>query len=175
MPKNHARKKALAGLKDELGIKHACAIALLDHPDPDERETLVEYLETYVDINTYREAVDWMRNDPRRQVLCETCGWSVAMVCPECPGCGCYDGRCSGWRHSEYQAAADDYDPDAGVYCRDCGAGSSSPYDECTCWEDDEDQEHEAVPAPSPERLVDLPSHGGWGSSSSASTSGWAS
>ncbi|MFF3547086.1 hypothetical protein ACFYXD_35275 [Streptomyces platensis] len=165
MPKDHARKKALATIKDELGIKHACAIALLDHPDADERETLEQYLAEYVDINTYREAVDYLHNDPRRQVLCETCGWSVAMVCPECPGCGCYNGQCSGWRHSEYAHEDDDYDdPDRNVYCQDCGAGSSSPYDECTCWEDDEEQD-EAAPDPSPE-LIALPSHGGWGSSS---------
>ncbi|WP_188195708.1 hypothetical protein [Nonomuraea sp. SYSU D8015] len=29
------------------------------------------------------------------------------MVCPECPGCGCYDGRCSGWRHREYMRPDD--------------------------------------------------------------------
>ncbi|MFE4205453.1 hypothetical protein ACFRSX_31040 [Streptomyces goshikiensis] len=79
MPKNHARKKALADLKDGLGIKHTCAIALLDHPDADEQETLERYLAEYVDINTYREAVDCLRQeqaDPRNQVLCETCGWT---------------------------------------------------------------------------------------------------
>nr|AHC28169.1 hypothetical protein pFP12.26 [Streptomyces sp. F11] len=151
MPKNHARKKALADLKDELGIKHACAIALLDHPNPDEFETLCEYLETYVDINTYKEAVDYLRqeqNDPRNKVMCEKCGWTYGMVCPECPGCGCYNGQCSGWRHHEYEEP--DYDdPDYGVYCRECGAGGSgNPYEECTCYEDfDEDQEQEAVPA----------------------------
>lgn len=147
MPKNHARKQALAELKDELGIKHADAIALLDHPDGDEREQLAQYLAEYIDINTYREAVDYLQRDPRRQLLCEKCGWSMAMICPECPGCGCYNGECSGWRHHEY--AEPDYDdPDYGVYCRECGAGSSSPYDECTCYEDfEEDQEHEAVPA----------------------------
>jgi hypothetical protein len=149
MPKNHARKKQLAELKDELGIKHACAIALLDHGDPDETQQLIEYLETYVDINTYKEAVDYLRqeqNDPRNKVMCGTCGWTYGMVCPECPGCGCYGGQCSGWRHHEYDEP--DYDdPDYGVYCRECGAGSSSPYDECTCFEDDiEDQAQEAAP-----------------------------
>ncbi|WP_030756644.1 DUF6292 family protein [Streptomyces sp. NRRL F-5135] len=63
MPKDHARKKALTDLKDELGIKHACAIALLDHPDIDERRLLVEYLAEYVDITTYREAVDYLRQE----------------------------------------------------------------------------------------------------------------
>jgi hypothetical protein len=169
MPKNHARKIALSGLKDSLGIRHADAVALLDHPDADERATLREYLATYVDINTYRGAVDYLvqeRNDPRNQLLCDTCGWSVGMICPECPGCGCYTGQCSGWRHHEYSEP--DYDdPDYGVYCRECGAGSSSPYDECTCFEDEESdgQEPEAVPAPAPEPL-ELASPGGWGTSS---------
>lgn len=40
--------------------------------------------------------------DPANQVLCEECGWTVAMICPECPGCGCYNAVCSGWRHEEY-------------------------------------------------------------------------
>lgn len=156
MPKDHARKKALATIKDLYSVKHADAIALLDHPDSDERETLERFLSEYVDINTYREAVDYLRQqqaDPRNQILCETCDWLVGMVCPECPGCGCYNSCCSGWRHSEYQeemdAATGDYDPDAGVYCLDCGAGSSSPYDECDCYYDDEDEDQdlEVVPA----------------------------
>ncbi|MFE0107080.1 hypothetical protein [Streptomyces sp. NPDC059009] len=148
MPKNHARKKALASLKDELGIKHSCAIALLDHPDPDERATLVEYLDTYVDINTYREAVDYMeqeRNDPLNQLLCETCGWTVRMVCPECPGCGCYNGQCSGWRHREAmeeEAAATgeplQEDCDCGHYgdphhCCECGAAGAEYDYQCAC------------------------------------------
>lgn len=145
MPKNHARKKALADLKDELGIKHACAIALLDHPDADERETLYEYLETYVDINTYKEAVDYLRQqqkDPANQVMCRNCGWTYGMVCPECAkGCGC-EYECTGWRHEEMRAATgdfdDDYDPNA---CPECGAGGGSdPYGECFCY-DDEDSE----------------------------------
>jgi hypothetical protein len=143
MPKNHARKKALADLKDELGIKHTCAIALLDHPDGDERETLERYLEEYVDINTYREAVDYLRqeqNNPRNQLLCEKCGWTNGMVCPECPGCGCYNDQCSGWRHHEYADDDPDDDPNA---CPECGAGGGNdPYGECACYEDyDEDSE----------------------------------
>jgi hypothetical protein len=148
MPKNHARKKALANLKAELGIKHTCAIALLDHPDRDEQDTLVEYLETYFDINTYQEAVDYLRrqqNDPRNQTMCERCGWTNGMVCPECPGCGCYNGQCSGWRHHEF---ADDEDSDYDPYgCEECGAGGGNdPYGECACYEDyDEDEDSEAA------------------------------
>ncbi|MEU8526458.1 hypothetical protein AB0C77_12800 [Streptomyces sp. NPDC048629] len=144
MPKNHARKKALADLKDELGIKHTCAIALLDHPDPDERDTLERYLAEY-DIGTYREAVDYLRQeqaDPRNQVMCRDCGWTYGMVCPECAkGCGCeYD--CTGWRHAETRAATGDYDGDYDPNaCEECGAGGrGDPYGECCCYEDDEDQ-----------------------------------
>jgi hypothetical protein len=183
MPKDHARKKALADLKESLGIKHACAIALLDHGDPDETQQLIEYLETYVDINTYREAVDYLRqeqNDPANQVLCERCGWLNKHVCPECEkGCGC-ERECSGWRHEEmaYDEPDDEYDdPDRNVYCRECGAGSSSPYDECTCFEDDdsEERQQETVPAPSPEPR-ELAYPGGWGSSSGPfPNSGWSS
>lgn len=43
--------------------------------------------------------------------LCDICGWTIGMVCPECPGCGCYTGRCTGWRHSEY-AHDDDFEDD---------------------------------------------------------------
>src|SRR4051812_4422862 len=40
--------------------------------------------------------------DPANQVMCTRCGWTNSMVCPECPGCGCYTLRCSGWRHGHY-------------------------------------------------------------------------
>lgn len=120
MPQMHARKNDLAHLKESLGIKHADAVALLDHPDADERARLCEYLEEYVDINTYREAVDYLKqeqSDPRNQVMCQRCGWTYGMVCPECEeGCGCSYG-CTGWRHGEYT----EYDPD------------HEPEDECDC------------------------------------------
>ncbi|MFY0516035.1 hypothetical protein ACOMD4_37470 [Streptomyces anulatus] len=145
MPKNHARKNALADLKSGLGIKHACAIAVLDHPDADERETLKQYLAEYVDINTYREAADYLvqqKNDPRNQLLCDRCGWTNGMVCPECAkGCGC-EYECTGWRHEEMRAATGGYDEDDNPYgCQECGAGGGgNPYEECCCYEDDEDQ-----------------------------------
>ncbi|MGW4125194.1 hypothetical protein [Nocardia sp. NPDC004711] len=72
MPKDHARKEALAELKSELGIKHADTIALLDHPDHGDRARLREYLETFSDINTYRDAVAYLkqeRDDPANQEL----------------------------------------------------------------------------------------------------------
>ncbi|MFB7359701.1 hypothetical protein [Streptomyces gardneri] len=144
MPKNHARKKALADLKVELGIKHSCAIALLDHPDADEQGTLERYLAEYVDITTYKEAVDFLRREQDlNQVMCENCGWTFSMVCPECPGCGCYNGECSGWRHWEYQAQMDAATGEYGsssAHCDECGAGSSgNPYEECVCYDEDEE------------------------------------
>ncbi|MGQ4733504.1 hypothetical protein ACUN3E_38320 [Streptomyces sp. Ju416(a)] len=149
MPKNHARKNDLAAIKDELGVKHACAIALLDHPDAYERETLERYLAEYIDINTYGEALAYLRQeqaDPRNQIMCDKCDWTYGMICPECPGCGCYNGQCSGWRHTEFQAEMDaatgessDYDPNA---CQECGAGGGGdPYGECCCYEDDDEVE----------------------------------
>jgi hypothetical protein len=145
LPKNHARKNSLADLKAELGIKHSDAIALLDHPDQGERDTMEQYLAEYIDITTYREALDYLhqqQNDPRNQVLCDRCGWTGGMACPECAGCGC-DHGCTGWRHAEY-----DPDPEPMSGCRECGAGGSGdPYGECDCYDDDEDQEDEVAVA----------------------------
>ncbi|MFD4050154.1 hypothetical protein ACFWSF_32170 [Streptomyces sp. NPDC058611] len=141
MPKDHARKKALATVKNMYGVKHADAIALLDS---DDCEDLCDLLATYTDVTTYREAVEALaarRADPRNQTLCEDCGWTVGMTCPECAkGCGC-EYQCSGWRHEEMRAATGDYgdDPDSGVYCDECGAGASSPYEECVCYDDSEE------------------------------------
>jgi len=74
-------------------------------------------------------------DDPANEMLCETCGWTMGMICPECPGCGCYTGSCTGWRHHEYRDpdmdGLDD-DPDA---CPECGAGGrGDPYGECVCF-----------------------------------------
>lgn len=145
MPKNHARKNQLAAIKDSYGVKHADAIALLDHPDDDERHTMMGYLAEYLDISTYADALAFLRQeqaDPRNQVLCETCGWLMGMICPECAkGCGC-EYECTGWRHAEMRAATGDYDEDDNPYgCQECGAGGGGdPYGECCCYEDDEDQ-----------------------------------
>ncbi|PZG19928.1 hypothetical protein [Nonomuraea aridisoli] len=61
---------------------------------------------------TSLEAVAVM-TDPANQAMCERCGWTHGMVCPECSGCGYENGRCTGWRHREdpsYQEALDDED-----------------------------------------------------------------
>lgn len=81
---------------------------------------------------TQAEAAAWY-DDPANRLLCATCGWTMGMICPECPGCGCYNGRCSGWRHHEYRHD-DDVNDDGG--CPECGAGGGGdPYGECVCYE----------------------------------------
>ncbi len=56
--------------------------------------------------------------DPANQVACETCGWTNGMLCPECPGCGCYNSSCSGWRHREDPMDYEDREPEP---CFNCG------------------------------------------------------
>lgn len=130
MPQDHARKNALADLKESYEIRHTCAIKLHDlaKRDPGEAERVAEFFE-YSDINTYAEAVEALaarRADPGYDVLCEVCGWLNNMVCPECAkGCGC-ENRCTGWRHGEWNI---DDDPEPWE-CDECGAGHE--YD-CDC------------------------------------------
>jgi len=76
---------------------------------------------------TWEEAED-VYDDPRNQLLCDKCGWTVGMVCPECPGCGCYSGRCSGWRHREFDP--EEYGGEE--WCGECGA--TDDY-QCNCYE----------------------------------------
>lgn len=71
--------------------------------------------------------------DPANQVLCRKCGWTVSMVCPECPGCGCYDHQCSGWRHREFMHDDDRAEIEAAeAECPECGGDTRSGYD-CDC------------------------------------------
>jgi hypothetical protein len=65
--------------------------------------------------------------DPRNQLLCDTCGWTVGMICPECsPGCGCAT-NCSGWRHHEYRHEDDIEDEPW-----ECECGADHEYS-CVC------------------------------------------
>jgi hypothetical protein len=75
---------------------------------------------------TYAEAVAFL-SDPANETMCETCGWTYGMVCPECTkGCGC-ETRCSGWRHHEFRHE----DEESGeLYCEECGADS---HYQCDC------------------------------------------
>lgn len=78
---------------------------------------------------TFAEAEDFY-DDPANQLLCKDCGWTVGMTCPECsPGCGCNNGRCSGWRHEEYMHEDERADLNA---CGDCGGDTTSDYG-CEC------------------------------------------
>ncbi|MEV0236800.1 hypothetical protein [Nonomuraea sp. NPDC050786] len=105
---------------------------------PDQPYTAVRAeLEDWLDgrEETPAEAVAIM-TDPANQVACEKCGWTNGMLCPECPGCGCYDGQCSGWRHREYMHPDDVAELEAAeAECPECGGDTRSGYD-CHC--DDE-------------------------------------
>jgi hypothetical protein len=86
---------------------------------------------------SYAEAEAWYDN-PANDVACEACGWTNGMLCPECPGCGCYNGQCSGWRHREYMHEDDRREREEAEReanrCEECGADMSlGSYDECTC------------------------------------------
>lgn len=73
-------------------------------------------------------------DNPANQLLCETCGWTLGMICPECPGCGCYTGQCSGWRHREYRSDDEPDERREDECCEECGADVSlGSYDECAC------------------------------------------
>ena len=102
------------------------------------REAVLEILE-YMDSageDDFTVGEAWY-DDPSRALLCGTCGWTVGMVCPECStGCGC-SYTCTGWRHAEFNAGADD-DPEVHrADCEECGGfydtrHGSNGYD-CTC------------------------------------------
>jgi hypothetical protein len=82
---------------------------------------------------TYEEAEAFLA-DPANEVFCQICGWTLAMVCPECSGCACHGGRCSGWRHQEYMHEDDLAELREQERCEECGADVSlGSYDECTC------------------------------------------
>ncbi|WP_109745467.1 hypothetical protein [Salinispora vitiensis] len=76
-------------------------------------------------------------DDPANQVMCQECGWTNGMVCPECPGCGCYNSGCSGWRHEEFM---DDDERRELHECPECGGDMRNHYD-CTCYDDVDDED----------------------------------
>lgn len=88
-----------------------------------EARTAVIEIRELADENDWTvEEAEAFYDDPRNQVMCDTCGWTWGMGCPECvPGCGCNNGRCSGWRHREYRHEDDDADLDGDEVC-ECGA-----------------------------------------------------
>lgn len=116
MTNDHARKESIREIMKATGTKRRQAAALLDQQDRDEREGTIVAIMNENDCT--REGAIAILDDPRNEIMCEKCGWTYGMVCPECPGCGCYNGQCSGWRHHEY--ADDEYDDQDGR-CPDCG------------------------------------------------------
>lgn len=105
-------------------------------------ESYTEAREAVLDIRARMETFDltWAEaeaehDDPANELLCETCGWTVGMVCPECPGCGCYNQLCSGWRHREYRHDDERDELAADAECGECGASLSKlgPYNFCDC------------------------------------------
>lgn len=81
---------------------------------------------------TYQQAADAV--DPARdrsdEIACHKCGWTYGMLCPECPGCGCYNLKCSGWRHHENMT---DDELEQFYECQECGGDTRNwPYS-CSC------------------------------------------
>ncbi|MFI8451553.1 hypothetical protein [Streptomyces erythrochromogenes] len=92
MPKDHARKKALATIKGLYGLKHTDAIAFLESED---REALCYLLDFHPQATRYRKAVDFLTNirssyeyvDP---TPCPECGWEDGGPYGTCV---CYNGE----------------------------------------------------------------------------------
>jgi hypothetical protein len=122
-----ARTRAVRAHMKAAGLTYTAAAAAIDAPYKPGYISITERMQETGD--TYAEAVAFL-DDPGNELLCETCGWTNYMVCPECSGCGC-DYRCTGWRHAEY--AHDDDDPDR-RNCPECG-GDDSEYG-CQCAEE---------------------------------------
>ena len=107
MPKNHARKIALTGLKTRYGVTHTDAIALLDNHEAQERELLCGVIATYTGVTTYKAALatlEQLRSHPL---------WEAGedLEVPDCYLCAYGD------------------NPN---HCCECGA--SIDY-ECVCWD----------------------------------------
>ena len=112
--------------------------ASVSTPEGDREEAIAELM----DANEWtREEAEAALDDPRNQTLCEVCGWTMGMICPECSkGCGCST-NCSGWRHREFRSAdADGEDWEAtraatgyGEEGCECGAYWASNGYGCVC------------------------------------------
>ncbi|WP_329433227.1 hypothetical protein OG564_10835 [Streptomyces sp. NBC_01280] len=107
MTSNHGRKGDLAALQRDAGIKRHVAIEVFAIEDPEIRQDVTDVLVADDRLKTVDDALAYLE-DPNHKLLSRECGWTVAMICPECPGCGCYSGECSGYRHREF--ADDDTD-----------------------------------------------------------------
>ncbi|MET8704175.1 hypothetical protein ABZW10_35795 [Kitasatospora sp. NPDC004723] len=100
MPINHTRKIRLTELKTAYGVKHADAIALLDHPNEYERAALCSLLANTPGITTYKDALARLAGQDRALGATVEEDWDDPDACD----CG--------------------YPLDEGRYhCCDCGAG----------------------------------------------------
>jgi hypothetical protein len=119
VPVDHARKSAIRQHMAAAGLPYSAAAHSLEEPF---RPGLISIAECMADQDrTYAEAVDFL-SDPGNRTMCETCGWTNYMVCPECPGCGCYNLRCSGWRHEEAMTDDELEELRQDDRCEECGA-----------------------------------------------------
>lgn len=140
MTSQRARKKAIRSLMAEKDITYTAAAELLDATTTapaaistrDDEDWITELMEGN---GWSREEAITFADDPGNETLCNRCGWTVSMVCPECAeGCGCAVG-CSGWRHAEW--GGDDDDENSGNYCAECGGDFMYRCD-CPDYEDDD-------------------------------------
>lgn len=100
---------ALRKLVEPVRLKRHDALKILAHDD-ETQTLLVDAITTYQGVTSYISALQVIKTEPRYKMLCETCGWSLVMICPECSkGCGCETG-CTGWRHRDY--ADDSFEDD---------------------------------------------------------------
>lgn len=99
------------------------------------RDAVIDIRERAETFNLTWAEAEAEHDDPRNELLCSKCGWTVGMVCPECPGCGCYNQLCSGWRHREYMDADEREEIAQDAECGECGTplASLGPYDYCDC------------------------------------------
>lgn len=114
MTTNHARANDAAALRrlvEPVRLKCHDALKILAHDD-ETQGLLVNAITTYQGVTSYTSALQVIKAEPRYRMLCEVRGWSLAMICPECPrGCGC-ETNCTGWRHRDYETDSfdDEYD-----------------------------------------------------------------
>jgi hypothetical protein len=127
MPEDKARKIAVRARMATTGERYTTAARALDAPFEPGLISVSDRMQESGD--TYAEAVAWLQ-DPANRTMCDICGWTNGMVCPECPGCGCYNLRCSGWRHQEAMTDDELEELRQDDRCEECGA--SYGYD-CNC------------------------------------------
>ncbi|MET7363162.1 hypothetical protein ABZS76_32660 [Streptomyces sp. NPDC005562] len=99
---HHALANDIKALRERVAparLKRHDAMKILTD---EHQDLLVDAINTFQGVYSYAAAKAVVDTEPRYQLLCKRCGWTLAMICPECPqGCGCESG-CSGWRHGGF-------------------------------------------------------------------------